>query len=54
MYQAFLRVNGKLYLGVGQTRKEAVHHATVLVGDAHGGGFALVIRKFQRTEVAVK
>jgi len=54
MYHAELRINGKLYLGIGQTRSAARRNAAQLVGDNFGGGLACMTRKYQRVESAKK
>lgn len=54
MYQAHLRVNGRLYLGIGKTRSEASQNAQALISEKHSAGFALVTKKWQRVEAATK
>ena len=54
MYHAELRINGKLYLGIGKTRSAARRNATQLVGDNFGGGLACMTRKYQRVDTGTK
>lgn len=44
MLHAELKVNGKVYLGIGRTHTEARQNAQQLISDNIGSGFACIIR----------
>jgi hypothetical protein len=50
MFETTVRLNGKIYMGLGDTRKEATKNCFDLVQEKFGYGIAMVSRRLQKVE----
>jgi len=54
MFETTVKINGKIHMGLGDTRKEAMQNCFDLVKEKFGYGIAMVSRPLQKVESGKK